>query len=222
MRLKDISQENRPRERLQQQGIAVLSEAELLALILKTGNKTENVIDMSHRLISKYGLEKLSSCSLQELQVINGIGLAKASQIVALFELGKRCASVRNEKIPVTSAQAVYDFLSPKLVALPNEHFFVLHLDSKHKIIKQEIISIGTLNASLVHPREVFKSAIKENSKSLIVVHNHPSGDQAPSAEDEKVTKILFRAGELLGINVLDHVIIGRNGFYSFREEGKL
>lgn len=222
MRLKDISEQNRPRERLQQQGISALSDAEVLALILKMGNKEENVVDMSNRLISKYGLAQLSSCSLQQLQEIKGIGPAKAAQVLALFELARRQSFRQREDAPVQSAKDVFEILAPRLSALEKEHFFILHLDTKQRILKQEIISVGILNATLVHPREVFQAAIKENSKSIIVAHNHPSGDPAPSTDDEKVTKVLFRAGELLNIAVLDHVIVGKNNFYSFREEGKL
>ena len=218
MRIKDISLENRPRERMEKQGVHVLSNSELLAVILQKGTKEENVIDMSNRLISKYGVNRLSSCSLKELQEIKGIGKAKASQIIALFEFNKRFNISKNNGISIKSAKQVYDYISPKFVDADKEHFIILHLDSKNKIIKDEIVSIGTLNSSLIHPREIFKSAIKESANSVIVVHNHPSGDPEPSTEDKLVTKKLFDAGELLGIKVLDHVIVGKNGFYSFKD----
>jgi len=186
MIIKDIPKENRPRERFQKLGAAALSDAELLAIILQKGTIGENVIDMCNRLISRYGVDKLSELSLKELQEIKGIGPAKAMQIMVLFEFSKRYA-----------------------------------LDSKNKIIKDEIISTGILNASLVHPREVFKSAIKESANAIILVHNHPSGDPTPSEEDKRITKILFDAGKFLDIKLLDHVIIG-DTYYSFKEKGEI
>ena len=218
MRIKDISLENRPRERMEKQGCVVLSDAELLAIILQKGSKEENVVDMSNRLISKYGIDKLSSCSMQELQEIKGIGKAKASQILALFEFNKRHNLSKANGKAITCANDVFSYVSPKLSGLDKECFMVLHLNSKNKVIKDEIISIGILNASIIHPREVFKSAIKESANSIILVHNHPSGDSEPSIEDKEITERLMEAGELLDIKVLDHVIIGKNNYYSFKE----
>ena len=219
MRIKDISLENRPRERLEKQGPSVLSDAELLAIILKTGNKDENVIDVSNRLISKYGVDKLSNCSLAELQEIKGIGNAKASQIIALFEFNKRHNISKQNGKPIKTAKDVFDYCSPKLSGVDKEQFMILHLDTRNKIIKDEIVSVGTLNSSLIHPREVFKSAIKESANAIILVHNHPSGDAEPSEEDKKITDILFKAGELLSIKVLDHVIIGKDSWHSFKDK---
>ena len=219
MRIKDISLENRPRERMEKQGVSVLSDSELLAVILQKGTKEENVIDMSNRLISKYGISKLSSCSLKELQEIKGIGKAKASQIIALFEFNKRHSLSKQNGKPIKSAKDVYDYCYPKLNGADKEHFMILHLDTRNKIIKDEIISVGTLNSSIIHPREVFKSAIKESANAIILVHNHPSGDADPSKEDEEITKRLFDAGELLNIKVLDHVIIGNETYHSFNEK---
>jgi len=215
MKIKDISPENRPRERLEKQGPSVLSDAELLAVILKTGNKDENVIDMSNRLISKYGFDKLSMCSLTELQEINGIGSAKASQILALFELNKRHSYSKTQGKPIKTAKDVFEHCSPKLSSLDREHFMILHLDTKNRVIKDEIVSVGALTGTIAHPREVFKSAIKESAHSVILVHNHPSGDPAPSDEDLKMTERLLEAGEILGIKVLDHVIVGKEEWYS-------
>ena len=215
MRIKDISVENRPRERLEKQGPSVLSDAELLAVILKTGNKDENVIDMSNRLISKYGVDKLSNCSLTELQEIKGIGNAKASQIIALFEFNKRHNISKQNGKPIKTAKDVFEYCSPKLSNLDREQFIILHLDAKNRIIKDDVVSIGALTGTIAHPREVFKSAIKESAHSVILVHNHPSGDPTPSNEDLKMTERLFEAGEILGIKVLDHVIIGRTEWFS-------
>ena len=217
MRIKDISIENRPRERLQKNGPSARSEAELLAVILQKGTSKENVIDMSNRLISKYGLDKLSECSLKELQEINGIGFAKACQILALFELNKRHNISKKNGKPLKSAKDIFEYFSPRLSGLDKEYFMVLHLDAKNRVIKDETISIGTLNASLIHPREIFKSAIKESANAVVFAHNHPSGDCTPSQGDKEITERLFDAGELLSIKVLDHVIVGRNEYYSFR-----
>jgi DNA repair protein RadC len=218
MRIKDISTENRPRERLEKQGATALSDAELLAIILKIGNKQENVVDMSNRLLSKYGIAKLSSCSLKELQAIKGIGKAKACQILALFELNKRHTLAKQNGKPLKSAKDVFQYVEPKLAHLDRECFMVLHLNTKNCVLKEEVVSLGTLNSSLIHPRELFKSAIKESAHSIILTHNHPSGDPEPSEEDYEITERLFDAGELLSIKILDHVIIGKNRYYSFKE----
>src|SRR3989344_25245 len=218
MRIKDISKENRPRERLEKNGVHVLSDAELLAIIFKTGNKEENAIVMSDRLITKYGLGKLNELSLKELQEIKGIGPAKSMQIKALFEFNKRYSLAKRDGEPIKSARDVFEYASQRLITNQQETFMILLLDSKNRIVKDEVISIGTLNASIIHPREVFKSAIRESANSIILVHNHPSGDPEPSAEDEQITKKLFEAGELLRIKVLDHVIIGKDNYHSFVE----
>ena len=218
MRIKDIPPENRPRERLEKNGVHVLSDAELLAIIFKTGNKEENAIVMSDRLITKYGLGKLNELSLKELQEIKGIGPAKSMQIKALFEFNKRYSLAKRDGEPIKSARDVFEYASQRLITNQQETFMILLLDSKNRIVKDEVISIGTLNASIIHPREVFKSAIRESANSIILVHNHPSGDPEPSAEDEQITEKLFGAGELLNIKVLDHVIVGKDKFWSFKE----
>jgi DNA repair protein RadC len=218
MQIKKISQDQRPRERLQKSGSESLSDAELLAIILQTGTKYENVIDLSYRLLSKFGINKLENCTLKELTKINGIGNAKACKILAMFQLQKRFQISKFINKSIKSAKDVYDFCSPNLKLKEKEHIIVLHLDTKNKIIKNETISIGTLNSSLLHPREVFRSAIKENVNSIILVHNHPSGDSKPSDEDIKITEILTKTGELLSIKLLDHVIIGQGEYYSFCE----
>lgn len=182
-----VSIRQKSRERLEKQGASTLSDAELLAVILKTGNKEENVIDMSNRLISKYGIDKLSSCSLKELQEINGIGKAKASQILALFEFNKRHSFAKQNGKPIKSAKDVFDYVSPKVNDLDRECFMVLHIDTKNRVLKDEVVSVGTLNSSIVHPRELFKSAIKESANSVILAHNHPSGDPTHSKKMKKL-----------------------------------
>ena len=217
MIIKEMSLEQRPRERLEKVGVNMLSEAELLAIILNTGTKNENVINMSHRLISTYGVDKLSTCSLKELQSIKGIGKAKACRIHAIFELNKRIKT-KYTGIIIKTPNNVFDYLSAKMSSLDKEHFVVLHLNSKNMILKEETVSIGTLNSALIHPREIFKSAIKESSNSIILVHNHPSGDATPSPEDYDITSRLIEAGKLIDISVLDHIVIGKDNFCSAKQ----
>lgn len=221
MKIKDIPIENQPRERLKRYGINALSDSELLAIILQKGSKKENVIDMCNRLLKKYSLTKLNELSIQELTKINGIGEAKAMQIISLFEFNKRYYKSKKNSFTVKNAKDVYHHMS-FLKDKKKECLYCLYLDTKNMIIdKPEIISIGILDASLIHPREVFKEAIRKSAKSLILVHNHPSGDINPSVEDIEVTKRLVEAGHLIDVKVLDHVIIG-NGFFSMTEKNIL
>jgi len=222
MRIKDIPKENRPRERLKQNGVDALSNSELLAVILQKGTQKENVIDMSNRLLSKYSIDKLSDCSLTELKAIPGIGDAKAMQIKAIFEINKRNSVSKTNGKAIKSAKDVFDYMFPKLSGLDKEHFVVLFLDSKNHVIKEETVSVGILNASLIHPREVFKSAIKESANSIILVHNHPSGDCEPSEGDLNATCRVRDSGKVLKINLIDHVIVSKDGYYSFKENSKM
>lgn len=225
MRICDIASSDRPRERLRFNGPSVLSNQELLAILLRTGTRkskkiaSENVIDMSNRLIAEYGLDKLNSLSLNELMKIRGIGLAKASTIQAAFELNKRINAGKLPSKKVKSASDIAHYYREKMKDLKKEHLIAVFLDSRNKIIKDEVISIGTLDSSLVHPREVFKEAIKNSASSLILVHNHPSGDPNPSEEDKHVMDVFLEAGKLLNIKVIDHVIIGNNRWWSWMEE---
>jgi DNA repair protein RadC len=221
MRISEISLENRPRERLIKYGVNVLSNAELLAIILQKGTRKENVIDMSNKLISKFGLDSLSDLSLKELQDVDGVGPAKAMQIKAIFELSNRYKLSKTEKSALNNAEDVYRYASTRLKN-DKEYFFVIHLDSKNHIIKDEIVSIGILNANIIHPREIFRTSIKECSNAIICVHNHPSGDVNPSDEDIQVTKILQKSSKILNIPLLDHVIISDSNFFSFKNEGLL
>lgn len=218
MKITAFSPENRPRERLQAQGAAALSSAELLAIILKSGTRKENVLEMSNKLLSKYGLEKLGSCTVQELMSEHGVGKAKACQIVALFELYTRMNGLGKEKNVISCAKEVAEMLMPKMANLPQEHFLALYLDAKHKVIAEQTITKGILDAALIHPREVFHGAVKHLASAVIVVHNHPSGDPEPSAEDLEVTKRLVKTGEVMGIPLLDHMIIGKGKWWSWKE----
>ena len=220
MKITDLAPENRPRERLQKEGAQALSPPELLAIILKSGTKKENVLEISNRLISKHGLQNLPHCSLQQLQQHYGIGPARASQLVALFELYKR-VNCKNERKKISCAKDVASLYLPRLQALQKEHFIAIYLDTKNNIIADETITMGILNSSLIHPREVFHGAIKHLAHALIVLHNHPSGDPEPSQEDLHITKVLEKTGKLMGIHLLDHIILGKDSWWSWVESSK-
>jgi len=219
MKIRDIPKDNRPRERLEKIGTGSLSNAELLAIILQRGTNRENAIDMSNRLLSKYGIGKLPDLSLKELQKVKGIGPVKASQILSMFEFSKRCSTAKRNIVEIRNAKDVYDYIGDKLKDLQQEHFVVLCLNTRNRITKEACVSIGTLNGSLIHPREVFKAAIRESANTIIVVHNHPSGVCKPSTDDERATKTLIEAGRILNIDVLDHIIVGDGCYYSFKED---
>lgn len=216
MKIQDIPKENRPRERFQKYGPEALSDAELFAILLRTGTKGENAIDMSNRLISEHGLDKLFECSLKELQQIKGIGPAKAMQLLAMAELGKRYAGAKNPIKKITHVKDVFNLFHERLKDQKQEQFIVLMLNNKQHIIGEQLISRGTLDAALVEPREVFRAAIKNAAARVILIHNHPSGDPNPSQEDIEITKKLREAGKLLNISVLDHVIIGKDTYWNW------
>ncbi len=222
MRINDLDPESRPRERFMSCGPGALSPAELLALILRTGTRQENIIDICNELISRFTLEGLTEATVGELQKTKGIGKAKAMQIAALFELNKRLSYSRNQNKRVQAARDVFDYMAGRIPDEKKEHLFVLHLNTKNQIIRHEQVSVGTLNASLIHPREVFKSAIRESAHAIILVHNHPSGDVEPSNADRQVTSLLKEASGLLQIDLLDHIIIGTTEWFSFREHSLL
>jgi len=221
VRIHDLPEEERPRERLVRNGPESLSNAELLAIILRTGSREENVVSMCNRILSEYSIKQLSLANIKRLTQIHGIGEAKAAQITALFELARRLETfVEEPKRKVRSPKDVYTMMYPKMREQKKEKFITLYLDTKNQILKEETVSIGSLNASIVHPREVFKSALLESSASVIMIHNHPSGDPSPSREDIMVTEKLVEGGKLLGIDVLDHIIIGDGKYVSLKDEG--
>ena len=217
MKITDLAPENRPRERLQKEGPQALSSAELLAIILKSGTKKENVLEISNRLIATHGLQNLSHCTLSQLQQQYGIGPARASQIIALFELYNR-VNYNQSKKKINCAKDVAELYLPKTQSLQKEHFMAIYLDTKNNIIAEGTISVGILNSSLVHPREVFHGAIKNLANSLIIIHNHPSGDPEPSKEDLEITTCLAKSGKLMGIPLLDHIILGKESWWSWAE----
>jgi len=223
IRILDMQKEERPRERLIKNGPSGLSDSELLAIILRTGTMQENVINLSHRILSQYNLKQLSQTNLRQLMEINGIKESKAAQIAACFEIARRLESFNEVPKPkISSPEDVYRQLYPRMREKKKEMFIELCLDTKNQIIKEETISMGSLNANIVHPREVFKTALSESAAHIIVAHNHPSGDPTPSREDIEITKKLVETGKIIGIDLLDHVIIGDGRHFSMKEAGHI
>jgi DNA repair protein RadC len=223
-RLKDLPEELLPRERLCQLGPEALSNSEILAILLRTGIKGENVLTLSERIIAGAGgLSGLGKLTVHELAQIHGLGKAKSAEIKAALELGRRSVSLDPMSRPiVNSPQDVAHIVMEEMRYLDREHFRVISLSTKNHVLGISSISIGSLNSSLVHPRECFKEAIRRNSNAIILLHNHPSGDPTPSKEDIDVTRRLMDGGKILGIEVLDHVIIGDNRYISLKERGIL
>ena len=217
----DLPAEERPRERLAKFGEQALSAQELLQLILGRGVAGESIATTAQKLLTQFGsLQKLSEASIEELSSVKGIGLAKAGQIKAAFEIGRRLStqapSYKSREL--TDPEKVYKMMKSKLKDYHKEHFFMIALNARNLTISE--VSIGTLDSSLVHPREVFSEAIKNKAASVIFVHNHPSGDSKPSEDDLAITKKLIKAGEILGIAVADHIIITRNNYFSLKAQG--
>lgn len=220
--LRDLPSEERPRERMMKFGAGALSQAELLAILLRTGTRQESAIHMAQRILSGMGgLRGLVDLSLDEMIQWKGMGPAKAIQLKAGIELGQRLARTRlPEAEVIRSPENAAELLMEQMRYLQKEHFVCLFLNTKNHIIAQETLSIGSLNASIVHPREVFRSAIKCSSASVVCAHNHPSGDPTPSTEDIRMTQRLCEAGEIVGIDVLDHIVIGDGKYISLKEQG--
>ena len=219
--LKDMPEYERPRERMLQYGVKALSHSELLAILLRTGSRQQSALQLAQNvLIETEGIRGLMDFSLDELVCIKGIGPAKAIQIKAGIELGHRISQSKlPDKTVIRRPEDAANYVMEQLRYLQKEHFICLFLNIKNHIIAQETLSIGSLNASIVHPREVFRAAIKCSSASIVCVHNHPSGDPTPSSEDILITNRLCEAGKLLGIDVLDHIVIGDGLFVSLKEQ---
>jgi len=215
----DLPKEERPRERLVKFGEQALSVQELLQLILGRGIAGESVVVTAQKLLSQFGsLQKLAEASIEELSSVKGIGLAKATQMKAVFEIGRRLSTqaAPYKSKELTDPEKVYRLIKSKLKDYHKEHFYIIVLNSRNWSVAE--VSIGSLNASIVHPREVFAEAIKNKAASVIFVHNHPSGDPEPSEGDLVVTKRLVEAGKILEIEVVDHIIITNTNFLSFKE----
>jgi DNA repair protein RadC len=219
--IKEIPLNDRPREKMAANGAAVLTDAELIAILLRTGTAEKSAIDIASEMTADGGLYKRLAgiTRLNELTNIKGLGQAKAATVLAALEIGRRIASAKPiEKIHLSCPQDVADFLMPRLRYAAKEQFVVILLNNKNKVIGTEVVSEGSLSSSIVHPREVFAPAILHHAAAIMVAHNHPSGDPKPSIEDEEVTRLLLRSGKVLGIPMIDHVIIGDGNYYSFLE----
>jgi len=221
-RIPDMPSSERPRERLIQHGSEVLNTAELLAILLRTGTEQRSALGLAEHLLSEYdGLRGVARMTVEEMSKVSGIGPAKAAQIKAAIEFGRRLVAASPEERPrITSPRDVYNLIGPSLRDEKREHFVALLLDTKNGVLRQRTISIGDLSSSIVHPLDVFSAAVRHSAASLIVAHNHPSGDPTPAPEDAAVTRRLVEAGEVMGIEVLDHIVIGDNRWVSLREKG--
>ncbi|MFZ5631801.1 MAG: RadC family protein [Bacillota bacterium] len=222
--MKDMPADQRPRERLIREGSRALSDPELMAILLRTGSSDKTAVELATEVLIRFsGLKNLVQAGVEELSSIKGIGPAKAAQLKAAFEMGRRVASISESDRPaVKGPEDAALMVMEEMRHLDREHFCALLLNTKHQVVAKETISIGTLNSSLVHPRELFKTAIKRSASAIILVHNHPSGDPSPSREDREITQRLRDAGSIIGIEVLDHIIIGDNKFISFRDKGMI
>jgi DNA repair protein RadC len=221
--VRDLPLEERPREKLVSYGPAVLSNAELLAILLRTGTRGESVLRMAERVLAyckDRGLASMVHMSVEELAKIHGLGPGKAATVLAAVELGRRLAIAEARVEIIHGPEDVARFAMPHFRHETKEHFAVLLLNTKNHILAMPVISQGSLTASVVHPREVFEAAVRHSAASMILLHNHPSGDPSPSREDIAVTERLVKAGQIMDIPVLDHVIIGNDSFASLKEKG--
>ncbi|MBA3237856.1 MAG: DNA repair protein RadC [Parachlamydiaceae bacterium] len=217
-----LPEQERPRERLHQFGAETLSTTELIAILLGSGTRGQPVLQLAHQILVRFGsIQSLSEATIAELCQIKGLGTAKAIQLKAAFNLGIRLSKqVLSPKYRVEHPVHAYNLVKEALSMEKREIFIVLLLDTKGCVIAQEIVSIGTLSETLIHPREVFYPAIRHKAASLILVHNHPSGDPTPSKEDYEITKMLVSAGNLMNIPVQDHLIVGESSYTSLRQQG--
>lgn len=230
VRIKDLPAAARPRERLLAQGPAALSEPELVAILLGTGDASRSAVGLAEALLAHFtredestGLRGLSGVGPEELVSLGGVGPAKATRLLAAFELGRRVAGMPVGDRPVVNGPAdAYRLLAPRMADLDREHFVALLLNSKHQVIAYQPVAVGTLSATLVHPRELFKEAIRKSAAGMLLAHNHPSGDPSPSPEDRALTQQLMAGAEILGIRILDHLVIGEGRYVSLRETTRI
>lgn len=228
LRINDLQPEDRPREKLASKGAESLSNAELIAIALRTGTRGASALEIAHQLLKKYSsLTSLSRCSVDELASNNGVGTAKAAQLKTALSLGDRLAREKLVRTKIDAPEIVYELVGTEMRMLERESLRVLLLDTRYHLIRIEEVSCGSLNESVAHPREIFRPAIQSAAYAVILVHNHPSGDPSPSEADHRLTRRLTEAADLLQINLLDHVIIGNPSdselpYYSFKEAGVL
>ena len=220
--MRDVHIADRPRERLIRQGAESLSNQELIAILLGSGTKQESVLHLANRVLTFFEqIHELKNATIEEIMSVKGIGKVKAVQLLAAVELGRRLSQQQTEeRYTIRSPQDAASYLMPDMTSLKQEHFVVLFLNVKNQVLHKQTIFIGSLNASIVHPREIFREAVKRSAASIICAHNHPSGNPSPSSEDIEVTKRLIESGLIMGIELLDHVIIGDHQFISLKEKG--
>jgi DNA repair protein RadC len=220
--IRDVPEDERPRERVLREGASVCSNQELIAIVLRSGTKQESVLQLSQRVLHHFqGLRMLNGVSIDELTNIKGIGPTKAVQILAAVELGKRVARMQAaERTAIHSPEMGAELVMDEMRFLSQEHFVCFYLNTKNEVLHRQTVFIGSLNASIVHPREVFKEAFRHSAASVICFHNHPSGDPSPSREDIAITERLVECGKMIGIEVLDHIVIGDQKFISLKEKG--
>ncbi len=216
MKIKDLPKYSRPQEKLIRYGTDRLTNTELLAIIVGSGTKKQNALDLAHKLFKKYAEQENKKITYQNLMEYHGVGTTKACRIVACFELGQRLFN-NKRTVLVLSPEDVWKELD-EIRIRTKEYFVIFYLDVRNQIIKKEIVSIGTLNMSVVHPREVFENAIRHSAAQILISHNHPSGDPNPSDEDMELTSRLIESGKILGIEIIDHVIVCKEVYYSFKE----
>lgn len=219
--VRDLPIEERPRERLQRIGVDNLSTQELLALIIEKGGKGQTVLTVAQNLLANFGnLQNIKNASLEELQKVKGIGFATACKLQAAFKLGEKAElQITKYGEKIESPETVFNIFKKEIGGKKKESFYIISLTTRNNLISVDKVSTGTLSASLAHPREVFISAIKNSASSVIIVHNHPSGDSQPSEDDLEITKRLVEAGKILGIDVVDHIIISKDNYFSFKDK---
>jgi DNA repair protein RadC len=228
LKIREMPQDQRPREKLLVHGVSALSDPELIAILLRTGLRGANAVEVGRQLLEKYkSLTGISRCSVKELREIPGIGQTKALELVAAFGLGQRLAHETLSKQKLDSPELVSELVGQEMRRLRTESLRVILLDTRYRLLHIEEVSVGSLNESIAHPREIFRPAITYSAYAVIVVHNHPSGDASPSQTDHSLTRRLAEAAELLQIKLLDHIIIGapsegNPGYFSFKEAGVL
>jgi len=222
VKVKDLPKHKQPREKLIEKGPQNLRDEELLAILLRTGREGKNVVEMSREILIKFPMKRLLAMDLEAMVKVKGINVAKATTLLAGFELTKRALEKFEDNLPILdSPRKVVDQLM-EIRNKKKEHLLALYVNSRNQMIAREIISVGTLNCSLVHPREVFEPAVRQSAAGIIVAHNHPSGSLEPSVEDKTITKQLVQAGEILGVDLIDHVIVTGSGYVSMKEENLL
>lgn len=225
MKVKDLPVLERPRERLLKYGKENLSNEELLSIILKSGNSKKSVKDLSQDLLKEFnGLENIKDATLEQLKKIKGIGEVQALTILSVIELGKRIYLNTDfcKKIILNTSEKIVEYMKYELSGKMQEYFYCLYVNAKQELIERKLLFMGTVNRSIVHPREVFKNAYLCSASGIICLHNHPSGDTNPSREDIRLTNSLVELGNMNGIPIIDHIIIGNDNYYSFYEEGKI